>query len=108
MKIIDAAVVGHEMHKTEALYDETLMSSAKLLQELLKVRQHPTISPATGQDAIARLVRSQQRLVESQGDILRVHGQIADIARERADVDTGQCPWEQTGALADITETVPA
>ena len=81
MRTIDADGIVHQLRKTEALYDETLLSSTELLQEMLKGRQHPSVAPATGQAAIARLVRSQQRLIESQSDLLRVHMQLADIAR---------------------------
>lgn len=88
----DANLIGVDLRNTEASFDEALLSSARLLQSMVKARQNPNVAPATAQAAINRLVRSQQHLIAGQSDILRVHAELSKLAVETGNADTGECP----------------
>lgn len=76
------AEVGHELRKTEASFDEALLQSSRLMQKMIKVRQHPEVPVDAGQAALIRLARAQRQLIDGTSDVLRVHAELKGTARE--------------------------
>ena len=72
--------VSRDLLEAEAALDEALLRQAQLLSTMVHVRRETGFAPFTGQDALMRLVRSQQAMVNAGGELARVHGRLSDIA----------------------------
>ena len=58
-------------------------------------------APFTGHEALLRLAKAQQALLEAGGNLARVHGSLLDVQREMAIGD--ECPPDEpTGQLERI------
>ena len=77
------------MREAEAVTDESLIACAKLKQAMIAARQNPAFGVGAGHEAVLRLNRAEQSLAAAYGDLLRVHGELSDIARESAIDDDG-------------------
>jgi hypothetical protein len=98
--------VTRDLHKAEAALDEALMTQAQLLMTMVGARRDAGLEPFVGQDALMRLLKSQQSMVDAGGELARVHGRLRTIATETmGGVD--KCPSraefaaEPTVAVAD-------
>ena len=74
--------VTRDLHKAEAALDEALLSQAQLLMTMVGARRDADFSPFIGQDALTRLLKSQQSMVDAGGELARVHGRLSAIAAE--------------------------
>ena len=74
--------VTRDLHKAEAALDEALLSQAQLLITMVGARRDADFSPFAGQDALMRLLKSQQSMVDAGGELARVHGRLSAIAAE--------------------------
>src|SRR3546814_18142035 len=68
----------------EASLDSALIAVSTLMTSVVTARQRVGVAPKAGQASIMRLAKAQLSLVEVSGDVLRVHGELADIAQETA------------------------
>lgn len=106
----DAIEIRNEIRKTEAAFDEALLQSSRLLQRMIKGRQNPGIRVDAGQNAIARLLKAQQQIVDGTSDVFRVHSELSQVARDIGmivdDEDTSNPP--QTGYLDAKKSELPA
>ena len=82
--------IASDLLKAEAALDEALLKQANLLCTMLIARQEYA-EPFVGQDAMMRLVKSQQSLLTAGGDLARVHSGLVKIGRERGTV-IHDCP----------------
>ena len=97
--------IARELQQAEAALDEALMRQAKLLATMVGARRETGVSPFVGQDALMRLVKSQQAMVDAGGELARVHGRLSTIAVEHCG-GNDKCP-PASGALTDDAETSP-
>jgi hypothetical protein len=74
--------VTRDLHKAEAALDEALLSQAQLLMTMVGARRDAGFEPFVGQDALMRLLKSQQSMVDAGGELARVHGRLRAIATE--------------------------
>lgn len=91
--------ISRDLMHAEAALDEALLRQARLLSTMVHARRETGVAPFVGQDALMRLVRSQQAMLNAGGELARVHGKLSDIAVEFA-VGTDSCPSPAFG-LAD-------
>lgn len=49
------------------------------------------------QPVLLRLAKAQEGLIAARGEMLRAHGLMRDIGRERGDYLTGDCPDQSKG-----------
>lgn len=82
--------VSRDIREAEAALDEALLRHSALFHSMVTARRETGVDPFTGHEALLRLTRSQQSLLEAEGDLARVHGQLLDIQREEANID--ECP----------------
>src|SRR3546814_6820860 len=75
----------------EASLDSALIAVSTLMTSVVTARQRVGVAPKAGQESIMRLAKAQLSLVEVSGDVLRVHGELADIAQETAGLDVHEC-----------------
>ena len=110
-KHVAQARISRDLKQAEAALDEALLRQADLLSTMVHARRETGVDPFVGQDALMRLVRSQQAMLNAGGELARVHGRLSDIAVEMvAGVDP--CPTPAFG-LMDMAgdaanETAPA
>jgi len=88
--------ISRDLHDAEAALDEALLRQSRLLSTMVGARRETGAAPFMGQDALMRLVRSQQAMVNAGGELARVHGRLSDIAVEMIGADD-PCPTPTTG-----------
>lgn len=77
----------------EAQIDGALIAVSSLMAEVVTARRDTAGVPAAkGHATIRRIAEAQLALVGVSGDILRVHGELADIGRETSGLDLHECP----------------
>lgn len=94
--------VARDIREAERALDEALLRQSTLFASMVSARQEAGLEPFTGHEALLRLAKSQQALLDSSGDLARVHGQLLGIQREKSGVD--ECPPEEKtgGHLQDV------
>ncbi len=76
------ARISRQLHETEKKTDAALLATAELMSSLVQARAVADVTPHTGQQALIRLVRAQQSIIEGSNDIFRVHDVMAGIGKE--------------------------
>ena len=90
---IMAARLQHQVPAAEIRIDDAMIAIASLMASVVTARRDTAgVPPVRGHATIRRLARMQTALVEVSGDALRVHGDLADIARETGGLDMHECP----------------
>jgi len=74
--------ISRDLLDAEAALDEALLRQSHLLSTMVNARRETGAAPFVGQDALMRLIRSQQAMVNAGGELARVHGRLSDIAIE--------------------------
>ena len=74
--------IARDLHQAEAALDEALVRQAQLLQTMVSARRDTGVAPFLGQEALMRLVKSQQAMLDAGGELARVHGRLSTIAVE--------------------------
>lgn len=90
--------VTRDLQEAEAALDEALIRQANLLSSMVTARREAGLPPFLGQDALMRLLKSQQAMVDAGGELARVHGRLSAIAAETMG-GNDSCP--KTAILAD-------
>lgn len=93
--------ISREIRDAEAALDEALIRHANLFSSMVTARRETEVGPFTGHEALLRLARSQQSLLDAGGDLARVHGQLLEVQKEYSGVD--DCP-PPTGEALDLAE----
>ncbi|MFM9937835.1 MAG: hypothetical protein ACKVOL_16745 [Novosphingobium sp.] len=74
--------IARDLHQAEAALDEALIRQARLLTTMIGARRETGVAPFLGQEALMRLVKSQQAMVDAGGELARVHGRLSAISVE--------------------------
>lgn len=99
--------IARDLHEAEAALDEALVRQAQLLQTMVGARRETGVSPFLGQDALMRLLRSQQDLLDAGGELARVHGRLSTISVETCG-GNDKCPPAALLDGAGIVDAEPA
>lgn len=87
------ARLRHQVPAAELRIDDALIAVSSLMTSVITARRDTPGVPGTrGQATIQRLAKVQTALVGASGDVLRIHGELAGIARESAGLDLHECP----------------
>lgn len=98
---ITAARLMRDVPATEVRIDDALIAVSSLMASVVTARRDTAGVPAIkSQATIRRLMKAQSALVDVSGDILRVHGDLADIGRETGGYDLHECPKFAEGPAA--------
>ena len=93
--------VARDIREAERALDEALLRHSTLFSSMVTARQETELEPFTGHEALLRLAKSQQALLDAGGDLARVHGQLLGIQHEMVGVD--ECPPEEkAGQLSGV------
>lgn len=88
-----ARKLQHQVPCAEARIDDALIALSSLMTTVVTARRDTDrVRPARGQATIQRLAKAQMALIDASGGVLRVHGELADMARETAGLDLHECP----------------
>ncbi len=74
--------ITRDLEHAEAALDEALIRQANLLATMVGARRETGVAPFMGQEALMRLVKTQQATVDAGGELARVHGRLRQIAVE--------------------------
>ena len=75
-----------------SIFDAMIAVSTLTTNVLAARRDTPRAPVAKGHAAIRRLINLQSTLADASGDALRIHADLADIAKETAGYDLHECP----------------
>ncbi len=88
-----AARLQRQVPAAETRIDDAMIAVSNLITSVVTARRDtPGVPLVKGQATITRLVRVQSALAGASGDVLRVHGELVDIARETGGLDLHECP----------------
>ena len=87
--LADAKNLKKLIREAEALADESMIAFARLRQAMLAARQNPGVEVDTGQRALMRLNQAESQALSMSTNLLRVHDELSNIARETMGPDTG-------------------
>lgn len=86
------ARLQREVPTAETSIDDALIAVSSLMTSVVTARREIGIPAKTGQGTIIRLAKAQMSLVEVSGSILRAHGELVEIGKEKAGYDLRECP----------------
>ena len=87
-----AEQLHHDVPVAEISIDDALIAISMLMSSMVAARRHISVPASRSQAAISRLAKVQRSLSAASGDVLRVHGELAEIGREHAGLDVHECP----------------
>jgi hypothetical protein len=94
--------IARDITEAERALDEALIRQSSLFTTMVSARRETESDPFVGHEALLRLAKSQQALLEAGGNLARVHGSLLAVQKETMGAD--ECPPnEPRGALADGT-----
>lgn len=82
--------IARDISEAEKALDEALIRHSSLFTTMVSARLETGAAPFTGHEALLRLAKSQQALLEAGGNLARVHGSLLELQREVCGVD--ECP----------------
>lgn len=89
------ARLSRQMRSTESAVSGALIDALGLMQTAAIAQRDVGTTPAKAQAALMRLGKLVDGLVAAQGEALRVHAQLSDIAREVNGPEEPTCPDEE-------------
>ena len=94
--------IARDISAAEQALDEALIRHSSLFTTMVSARRETGSDPFTGHEALLRLAKAQQALLEAGGNLARVHGSLLDVQREMGIAD--DCPPEErpTGVLEEL------
>ena len=82
--------LSREMSEAEKALDEALIRQSSLLTSVITARRETGVGPFVAHEALLRINKSQQALLEAGSNLARAHGSLLDVQRELGAGD--ECP----------------
>src|SRR5688572_22265578 len=94
--------IVRDINAAEKALDEALLRHSSLFTTMVSARRETGAAPFTGHEALLRLTKAQQALLEAGGNLARVHGSLLDVQREMGAGD--ECPPDEprTTGIAEL------
>lgn len=94
--------IARDINAAEQSLDEALIRHSSLFTTMVSARRETGSDPFTGQEALLRLAKAQQALLEAGGNLARVHGSLLDVQKEVGAGD--ECPPDtpRTTGIAEL------
>jgi hypothetical protein len=92
--------IARDINEAERALDEALIRQSSLFTSMVSARRETGSDPFLGHEALLRLAKSQQALLEAGGNLARVHGSLLEVQKEVCGADA--CPPDEpreTGQL---------
>jgi hypothetical protein len=84
--------IARDISEAEKALDEALIRHSSLFTTMVAARRETGAAPFAGHEALMRLAKSQQALLEAGGNLARVHGSLLELQKEVCGND--DCPEE--------------
>lgn len=91
--------IARDISEAERALDEALIRQASLFATMVSARRDTGVGAFTGHEALLRLSKSQQALLEAGGNLARVHGSLLGVQREMGVAD--ECPPDDPRSALD-------
>ena len=82
--------IARDIRQAEAALNEALLRYSSIFSTVATARLDTDVGAFAAQEALMRLAKSQQSLLEATGNLARVHGSFLDVQREMGVGD--ECP----------------
>jgi hypothetical protein len=82
--------IARDIGEAERALDEALIRHSSLFTTMVAARRETGAEPFAGHEALLRLARSQQALLDAGGNLARVHGSLLELQKEVCEID--DCP----------------
>ena len=82
--------LAREMSEAEKALDDALIRQSSLLASVITARRETGVGPFVAHDALLRIAKSQQSLLEAGSNLARAHGSLLDVQKELCGAD--ECP----------------
>ncbi|MXP44565.1 hypothetical protein [Allopontixanthobacter sediminis] len=92
-----AARLSRQVPDAEVAIDEAILRMTEVFTTAITAQRDTGIREATGQVALSRLHKAIGGMISVQSDILRAHGQLAQLGCETGTMDEPTCPDRPTG-----------
>lgn len=90
--------IARDLAQAEDALNDALIAQSDLYGNLLKVRKETGAGSFAGHEELLRLMKAQQNLLASSGDLARVHSGLLEVQIEHAGIE--RCP--NSGELQDM------
>jgi hypothetical protein len=91
--------IARDINEAERALDEALIRQSSLFTTMVSARRETGGDPFLGHEALLRLAKSQQALLEAGGNLARVHGSLLEVQKEVCGAD--DCPPDEPRGFAD-------
>ena len=85
--------IARDIREAEEALNEALLRHSSLFTTMVSARQQTGAGAFLGHEALLRLAKSQQALLDAGGNLARVHGSLLDVQREMGVGD--DCPEDE-------------
>ena len=85
--------IARDISAAEKALDEALIRHSSLFTTMVSARRETGVDPFVGHEALLRLAKSQQALLEAGGNLARVHGSLRGVQKVLCGVD--DCPPDE-------------
>ena len=82
--------IARDIRQAEEALNEALLKHSSLFTTMVSARQETGRGAFIGHEALLRLSKSQQALLDAGGNLARVHGSLLDVQREVCGAE--ECP----------------
>ena len=82
--------IARDIRQAEDALNDALLKHSSLFTSMVSARRETDAGPFAGHEALLRLVKTQQALLDAGGNLARVHGSLLDVQRELGVGD--ECP----------------
>lgn len=100
--------IARDITEAEKALDQALIRQSSLFTTMVSARLETGSEPFVGHEALLRLAKSQQALLEAGGNLARVHGSLLEVQKEVCGADA--CPPDERtgGQLQESTGRLQA
>jgi hypothetical protein len=85
--------IARDISEAEKALDEALIRHSSLFTTMVAARRETAAGPFVGHEALLRLAKSQQALLDAGGNLARVHGSLLAVQKEMGGTD--ECPPDE-------------
>ena len=81
--------IARDIRQAEAALNEALLRHSSIFTTVAEARLQTDVGAFAAQEALLRLAKSQQSLLDAGGNLARAHGSLLDVQRELGVGDDG-------------------
>ncbi len=93
--------IARDIRQAEDALNDALLKHSSLFTSMVSARQATEVGPFGGHEALLRLAKTQQALLDAGGNLARVHGSLLDVQRELCGAE--ECPPDEPREVEEPT-----